>query len=209
MLGPLAMVVEWWLFWVQVVYTLITLCLVVVALFGETIRNRWFGPRFVVEVRDNSGFLTARNSGARTRYYHLSIRNSGETPARKVRVVLIGFARRVAETKFSAEQVPIPLDFMWSFPQFSPLLPTISQNSERICDLGHVDEGTPRFEFDFYVRQNAAAYYVAAAETVRVHYQVEVENLPEPVRGTVEVKWDGKWSADDNEMIKHLQVKLD
>lgn len=202
----IAMDVQWANFWIQFAYTIVTLGVLVVAVFGEPIRNRWWGPKLRMRLNDPNGFVVKRQDGTPTRYYHLEITNERPSvPARGVRVVCTSM--RIMNEDPCPRDVVIPfrLQLVWT-PLGSRLqFPTISRIDR--CDLGHLDMGSDRFEFDFYDKPNEFSSFVPRRGCVHVSLEAEAENCSLASRATFEVKWDGEWSDNDEEMAQHLIVR--
>ena len=67
----------WWSWWVQVAIAVVTISAVVVALFGQALRARFFPPRLALALVHPEGELTRFGNGHQVRYYHVRVR----TPA--------------------------------------------------------------------------------------------------------------------------------
>ncbi len=198
-------VTDWPTFWVQVVYTLVTVGILVAAIWGQPIRTRFFGPRLKVSLANASGSLTNRGDGSPTRYFHLRIDNERPSmPARSVKVLCTHLGKATGSTPPVLVPLPIPLQFLWSFPQFHALTQTIV--SDHRCDLGHIDQGSTGFEFDFYIKPNNVDTAVKAGETALLEIKVEGENCPSATAIRLRVTWDGEWAEDDEAMASHLVV---
>jgi hypothetical protein len=99
----------------------------------------------------------------------------------------------------------IELQLTWAYAAATgEQLPTIVAN--KTCDLGCLTEGVDRFRLTTYVRPNNFPGYITAGQTMRVAVVAIAENVQSSPL-VLEISWDGKWSADLNEMQRHLVVK--
>jgi len=131
---------EWPSFWVQFAYTVVTAFILVAAIWDDWLRTRFWGPRLKVTLLDSKSFLTTRTGGAAVRYFHLRIDNHRRwAPARSVKLLCTDLAKGPGGTTLTRVPLPIPLQLMWSFPQYRPLTPTIVSDDR--CDLGNFGPG--------------------------------------------------------------------
>src|SRR5262245_38395665 len=132
----------WWNWWINAAVAFGTISAVIVALFGQAFRDKFFPPRLTLRLVTADGELTiARAAGAtetRVRYYHLRVANSRSwSPATEVQVFLL----QVEEPGPSGEFRPIwigDVPFGWRHQVISPLARTIG--SEFDIDLCSVTE---------------------------------------------------------------------
>jgi len=183
-----------------------TVAVAVLAIWGDKIRAWIAGPQLELSLRDPRGDLTVRANGKKTIYYHVSVTNRRAwSPARAVRVLVVGVAKRRPDGTYFPEPVIAPLQLTWAFPQFHELLPTIV--TADTCDFGCLDEDAGRFTLSMYITPNNFRGYVAPGEAMRVHVIAAAHNVHSPKPLALEVSWDGKWSADLDEMQRHLVIK--
>ncbi len=104
-----------------------------------------------------------------------------------------------------AESLIAPLQLTWAFPTFHELLPTIADSPDT-CDFTALDERSGKLRLSTYIVPNNFRGYIEAGQGMRVTLVAEAHNAKsEPL--VVEVSWDGKWSANLEEMQRHLVVK--
>ena len=85
------------------------------------------------------------------------------------------------------------------------LFPTIATSDT--CDFGCLDEDSGRFTLSTYLTPNNFRGYVARGEAMRVHVIAAAHNVQSIKPLLLEVSWDGQWSADLDEMQRHLVIK--
>ena len=79
----------WWKWWPQVAVAVGTIGAVLVALFGQAFRAKFFPPKLSLRLENTSG-EAIQESAWKARYYHLRVSNSRRwSPAHEVRVVLL------------------------------------------------------------------------------------------------------------------------
>jgi hypothetical protein len=90
-------------------------------------------------------------------------------------------------------------------PSVHEQFPTIVQ--EDVCDFGSLDEGAAQFELAVYAKPNNLKGYVGANEGMRIHIMASGHNVPPSAPLIIEVAWDGVWSADQQDMRRHLVIR--
>ncbi len=81
-----------------------TVLVAVVAIWGDWIKAHFAGPKVTVSLRDNHGDLNVKGDGLKTIYYHLTVRNRRSwSPARSVRVLVVGIQKRRPDGSFFAD----------------------------------------------------------------------------------------------------------
>jgi hypothetical protein len=182
-----------------------TVVVAVLAIWGDWFKDRLAGPKLELSLRDPRGDLTQRNDGKREIYYHLEVTNRRSwSLAQQVRVIVVGLAKRRPDGEFFPESMILPMQLTWAFPTFHEMLPTISKND--ICDLGFVTEGAGQFRLSVYIWPNNCRGFLNAGEAMRVKIVAMAHNgQSTPI--VLEISWDGTWSADREEMQRHLVVK--
>ena len=79
----------WWNWWPQLAVAVGTIGAVLVALFGQAFRAKFFPPKLSLRLENTSG-EAIQESAWKARYYHLRVSNSRRwSPAHEVRVVLL------------------------------------------------------------------------------------------------------------------------
>jgi hypothetical protein len=144
------------------------------------------------------------SDGIESRYYHLRVCNKRRaSPAHNVRVVIKALYRPNADGTMSQTPLSGSLQLAWQFQGSNPQFQTIG--AESTCDLGFLRQGEPftlstlfhHISFDPSVqpRQKAIVSLVALSD------EGESNELK------IEIAWDGIWSGDSDEIIRHMVVR--
>jgi len=183
-----------------------TVAVAILAIWGEWFRDKLVAPKLVIQLRDSKGHLTNLQNGQKVIYYHLIVKNKRKWAiARGVQVMLEGVWLKAADGTFKAESLASELPLAWTWPQFNPLAPNISD--QKNCDFGHLSESERVFIPELYIIPNNFRGYVAPNQAVRYSLRVKAENFTSGKTTVFEVSWDGNWSSDMVEMERHLVVK--
>lgn len=189
----------------QIVAAVGTVSVAILAIWGDRVRAWLVGPNLQVRLRSQRGNLTATQDGTQTVYYHLTVDNSRTwSPAHNVVVRMSKLETRDADRKFQPERLVQWLQFTWSHPQFHEISPTVTDHD--MCDFGYLVEGSDGFVPTTYVRPINFAGIVHANESKRFTIQTTADNYHSKNPLVIEVTWDGTWTADTEELMKHLVV---
>lgn len=181
-----------------------TIVVAIVALWGHIIRARWFGPKLRLALKNPKGEVSMFSDGVVSRYYHLRVWNERRaSPAQNVRVVIKALYRPSADGTMSQTPLSGPLQLAWQFQGSNPQFQTIG--AESTCDLGFLRRGEPfilstlfrHISFDPAVQQRQKAIVVLVA----------LSDEGESNELKLEIAWDGVWSEDSDEIVKHMVVK--
>lgn len=190
----------------QIFVAIGTVAVAILAIWGEKVRSIFAGPKLEIELYDSRGSLTSRGNQKKTIYYYIRLINKRTwNPARRVRILVTELAKKRPDGTYFPERLIVPVQITWSFPQFHEYIPTIA--TEDICDLGFLDEDAEKFALSLYVVPNNFQGYVSAGESMIVYLKASGDNFESKSPLVLEISWDGKWSADMNEMQQHLIVK--
>jgi hypothetical protein len=181
-----------------------TVAVAVAAIWGDWIRSKFAGPKLELALVNRWDRNTG-NDGRRQIYCHLEVRNLRRwSPAKNVRVVVEGLAKRKPDGTFFPEYLVVPLQLTWGLPTFHELLPTIGPQDR--CDLGLLQEGSGQFRLSTYIWPNNFRGFLAAGEAMQVRaVALGQDAASNPL--LLEISWDGTWSADLEEMQRHFVVK--
>jgi hypothetical protein len=189
----------------QWVSAAISTLLAVLAIWGDQIRSRLVGPKLDLILPSEVGDLvTDPSTQKRKLYFHLKVENRRTwSPAEEVRVLLTHIEKQGPGRSFFAEPMITPLQLRWAYSFSREQFPTIM--SSDTCDLGCLDEIEHRFRLTTYIKPEGYPGFVGAEETMRVKLNVYANRLWARKSITIEISWDGKWSAA-HDMFKHLSI---
>lgn len=189
---------------VQVAGVVATLLLGVLAIWGESLRARFTGPRLTVRLFKSEGELITIATGSPARYYHLRVVNTRPSAlATNVRVVLTKVARPAADGQMRWEPLTGPVPFRWQHAEMLPENITIGPPLN--ADLGFLVQSSTAFPLSLPLAPNNLNALVRKGETLGVEVQaLSDQTMSKPLR--VSISWDGNWSDDSIQMTKHLVV---
>ncbi len=198
----------WWNLSVNVAVAIGTIGAVLVALFGQAFRGKFFPPRLSLRLTDGNGEATRVTiDGGRTeqaRFYHLVVSNTRRwSPAHEVRIVLL----QVEEPgPTGALQVTWEGDipFGWRHNVLFPVTRTIGADAfADLCSVGQ--GGWLRLQlllapFNLEIERRRAS-------TLVLTLQARSAEVDSPIV-RIRVAWDGQWEGGEVEMRRHMLVEL-
>lgn len=179
-----------------------TLLAVLVALFGEKIRQLWSAPKLKVSVFEPA--ITTTNAGAKGWYYLLEVVNeSRSNPAANVRVLLTKIERKAPDGSWVEEPFSGPVQVMWRWPQLMAQYQTVGPT--QIATFACVHQNETEISLRLYWFPNNMRRSISPMETVRLSFVAASDGAESEVL-PVEIAWDGKWTEDRSEMKKNLRM---
>jgi len=199
---------ETWGLVLQGLLVIATLAVAIMAVFGDSIRAKYWGPKLRLKLHDPEGesILVRESSGKMVpaRYYHLKVTNERRSvSARNVRVMLTQIIKPTLNGTFPQQRLSGPLQLKWQHPEFHVLFSTIGPDD--ICDLGHVIQDRS-FVLLPYIVPNNFEGFLKAGERMRIEVIAVADNA-ESAPLSLEISWNGKWSDDTEEMKKNFVIK--
>jgi hypothetical protein len=180
----------------------LTLAVVIVALWGEKIRQLWTKPRLNVNLYEPS--LTETTSGIKGWYYIIRVSNDRpSSPAKNVRVLLKKVYKKGPDGSWQEQVFSGPTQVMWSFPQFKPLYATVGP--DELSTFGCLLENSNSFELQLYWYPNNLKNKIFPNEPTRLLFKA-VSDTAESNSLICEIAWDGIWVEGRAEMKNHLVV---
>lgn len=208
----------WWNWWVAVAAAFGTITTVVVALFGQAFRTKFFPPRLALQLLSPEGERTqvrlewyehgvsgvAQSRMEDARYYHLRVSNKRRwSPANNVQVFLVRVEEPGPDGDLQLKwigDVPMRWRHQEVFPPVRPIGPAAD------CDLCCVVKGKwlellPLIApFNLEVKRRERCVVVLSLQARGNESDSSI------VR--VQISWDGGWEDGAQEMKHHLTVKL-
>lgn len=205
----------WWNWWVNAAVTLATFAAVLVALFGQAFRAKFFPPKLSMRLLNVEGEkavarLQWRENGEirermeDCRYYHLRVSNARRwSPANQVQVLLLQVQERAANGDFQITWTgAIPLG--WRHQQLYPLSRTIGASADvDLCSVVKdkwLDIHLLVKPFNLEVQRREPCTFVLSL-------QAQGSEAESPVI-RVRIAWDGRWHDGAQEMRRHLVVEI-
>jgi hypothetical protein len=198
----------WWNWGVNLAIAIGTLLTVVVALFGEKLRAKFFPPLLNVKLFNREGERIEMkdpigNHVDWARYYFIHVWNARKwSPAEQTQL----FLTRIEEPGPSGDlrtswsgQIPI----RWRNQEIVPLLRTIGPSAD--CDFCRVEKKGVLRILPLLVPNNLTDFRTKKCQYV-AHLQARSTLADSPVL-RVFVAWDGGWDDGTDEMKRHLEIK--
>jgi hypothetical protein len=198
---------------VKIVISLLALVVSVLALFwGDAIRRLFVRPKLSVSLVSGGGYKTVWNNEIPMYFYHLRVKNSSQTPAMKVEVLLM---RLQTAPSFGANWCK-PVDFRnriqlaWPYPNLPnhQQRPNIGPDDEYVCDLGHLEKKIneePVFMLQTYIKPDNFES-LRPREKMRLEIKAVAENAVSELLW-LEIYWDGVWTDDSTSLAQHFLIK--
>jgi len=225
---------DWAQLAINAVVALGTIAVAVLAIWGNWIQAKWFGPIVTIEPHDLKGSHWPSAGGRLTTFFYLKAKNARHWSAAKgVRVVLTDLEVRTPDHRFHRFNVPIPWQFCWTPSETAESVQTITD--ERVFDFGfllgpeveqQVGAGVIKlmeihgitvppqasgFWPKWYSQPIKLDYFMMKSGmggTIRYHLRAVGENFHCKNSTVVEVSWDGIYTEDLTELPKHLQISI-
>jgi hypothetical protein len=191
-----------------------TIGAVLVALFGQAFRSKFFPPKLKVALDDPRGHKTPVSlipppgSGQEPRteeafYFHVRVSNLRRwSPATQVRVDLLRVEAQETDGTFKVQWTgEIPL--VWRHQPLFP--PTRTIGPDAIADLCSVVRGkwlelhTQIAPLSLDTKRRGAATIIATLQARSTECESNVL--------AVRISWNGEWSESETELRRHLTVK--
>jgi hypothetical protein len=171
---------------------LATFLAVLVALFGERLRQRWSAPKLRIELFEPA--ITTTNAGVKGWYYLLRVSNQRRTsPAANVRVLLTKIERKAPDGTWVEEPFSGPVQVTWRWPDLMAPYQTVGPS--QIATFACVHQNDQEISLRLYWHPNNMRRGIAPSATVRLSF-IAASDVAESAVLPVEVAWDGKWNED-------------
>ena len=188
------------------VSAVLTLIVIIVAIWGERIRQLWTTPKLHISLDSSKGVLNVRNDRKKARYYILNVENKRRSaPAKNVRVLLANILKRTPDgASWQEMNFSKPVHVTWRWPDIVPPYTTVGPKQQ--STFGYVVEGEQHFCLQLYWHPNNLDPKLPAKEPFRLEFKA-VSDVAESNVLLIEIAWDGQWKEGNEEMQKHLTIK--
>jgi hypothetical protein len=201
-------------FWIRFAGVIATFLAVLVALFGEVARKKFFAPKLRLRFDDPKGEGTTvrltrtdavipQQKDLKARFYHLLVTNGRRwSPATQVQVLLLGVEEPRADGQFTpvwSGDIPVG----WKNQEFFPPSRTLGPNS--YIDLCSVREDGTFQLYPLFQPNNLRRVWKSERVRLRLSFQARSNESDSNVL-RLEINWDGLWEDGAEEMRRHLIV---
>jgi hypothetical protein len=205
----------WWDWWVNLAGALATFLAVLVALFGQGFRAKFFPPELSLTLLNPEGEKThaqlrwqeggeIKEGMEDCRYYHLRVSNGRRwSPANQVQVQLLQMEEPAANGELQIVWTgAVPLG--WRHQQLYPAARTVGSDADvDLCSIvkgNWLDIHPLVVPFNLKVRRLKACTFVMSLQAHASECDSAVLR--------VKVTWDGQWHDGAQEMKRHLVVEV-
>jgi hypothetical protein len=193
-----------WSILISGAYVVITLGLVVAAIWGEKIRQ-WLNKPRLRMILDQQTLTTHSDTNKKGWYYHLLVINDKKnSPAKNVRVLLSKVSKKGPDGLWHEHKFSGPVQVMWIWPDMMPQYLTVGP--EEHSTFGRLLEDSNLFEFRLYLRPMNLPSGIPPNDPTKLEFKA-VSDTAESKVLRLEIAWDGQWVQGITEMKDHLIIK--
>lgn len=192
--------------WMQVVYTLATIGVCILAVWGTGIQRKWAGARYTIGINEPQGLLVTRKNQKRVWFFHLKIRNIRPFTTSHIRVCCTNMERFDVQGRWVREIFPERLVFLWAYSDVYGTQRAVGD--EAALDLVFVDEDSDNLHLSLGIRPNNVTTHLEKEEKIRLTLGVEVDWHLQRERTVVEISWNGNWSETASEMFNNVRIAM-
>lgn len=183
-----------------------TIGAVLVAIFGNWIKQRIFSAKLDVQVLNEEGELTSYTNNEQVIYFHLKVINLRKSViVKNCRIYLKKIQKRQADSEFHDLPLSVPPRFPWAPAGSSP--EAIDVVTEQVLDFGAIAENAKEFKPIVVPVFNSFKGNLTSNESFRYFIEIIADNYRPKELTVIEVSWDGKWTSSLNEMKSSLIIK--
>jgi len=204
----------WWNWVVNLLIAIATFSAVVVALWGDKIRFRFFRPKLMLTLRNTIGEITGvqydiNNNGVQqhvtesARYYHLNVINQSRWSISNQTQVFLQRIEQPGPDGFLQIIYDNEVPMEWRHQSIYPLERTIGPSALiDICSVG--ESGWIRLHPNL-VPSNLNVVYRTQTNLV-LTFQAKGNESESPII-RIRIVWDGIWEEGETEMTHHFVIK--
>jgi hypothetical protein len=186
------------------IFAFLTLSAVIIAIWGERIRQLWTKPKLKVEFDEPT--LTSHTDGKEGWYYHLQISNNRKSsPANNVRVLLYKVFKKGPDGLWRERKFSGPVQVMWRWPQHMPQYTIIGPDEHSTFACLREDSHSIQLRL-YWIPLNLDPD-IGPNDPTRLEFKA-VSDTAESDTRTLEIAWDGQWVQGSTEMSNHMIVKI-
>jgi len=188
--------------WIGFGGVLATFFAVIVAIWGERIRQRWKRPKLILTL--NEPALTLTTSGIKGWYYLICVRNEKRTnPAQNVRILLTRVFKQGPDGAWKERRFSGPTQVQWRWPGSMPQYSTVGPNE--LATFGYLHENSDEFILQLYTIPNNLQRHIPKNDPTRLEFIAVSDTVQSPAL-IIEISWDGEWVEGRMEMQEHFIV---
>ena len=177
--------------------------IVIVAIWGEKIRQKWNSPKLTIELDETTFNETV--GGIKGWYFRIKIKNDRQSsPANNVRLLITNVLKKGPDGNWIEQKFSGPTQVMWQWPRVTPLYLTIGP--EQSATFGSLLSNSNAIELKFYWYPNNLEKVIKDNDQTLLRFKA-VSDTAESNTLNIEVAWDGEWVEGITEMNNHCIVR--
>lgn len=211
--------------WLNVSYTIATILIAWLAVFGQTIVNDLTKPILDINFSYDSAVHYVPASGDTPGTWHLSllIENTGGTPARNAIVKCVRIVPTPLQTIHSdcAQPIsPIPMQWVYwdAYQRMYESDQGISRSLHRTiyqrdaCGIISItkakgEQEQPRASFNLTIFPNRGVWYLEPGKEYELSCRIEAENYDSGKTWTFKIRWSGEFPSGSADLAKCIHIK--
>lgn len=180
-----------------------TFMAVLVALFGERLRQHWTAPKLTLHL-EPPAFNTTSNLARAGWYFIIRVSNERvSSPAANTRVLLTRVSKRAPDGSWQESPFSGPVQVEWRWSDMMPRYATVG--SDEFATFGALLEGDSALQLRMFWYPNNLDPYIRANEPTRLDFRADSDTARSD-EFSVEVRWDGVWESETSALVDHLTV---
>lgn len=197
---------DWPMFWVQLIYTITTMLILIAAVWGERLRRWLSGPCFITTLNDPIGVLVYRNDGKPAWWFHLRVRNICAYTTATATVYCTKIERWDNTLhRWIDEAFPGSLPLCWAYSSVYGIQRVVG--SDACIDLCYINANEDKLQFHFGFRPNNITPFLRKDERVKLHLSVEADGYLQSRVDCYELSWNGLWSDSKDDMFRNVTIQ--
>ncbi len=188
---------------ISVVGLATTIIIIIIAIWGEKIRQIWSSPKLYIKLFEPTFNRTVE--GIDGWYYLIQVINDRKSaPANNVRLLLNKVYKKAPDDSWQELKFSGPTQVMWQWPNHMPLYATIGP--PELSTFGALLSDSDKMELKMYWYPNNLKRSILPNDPTRLEFQAVSDTaISKPI--IVEIAWDGNWETGRSEMQNHCIVK--
>ena len=198
-----------WNIVVQIITSIITLIVGVIAIWGDLIRSKFSPLKLEILPQNLSGELTTWYEGpnmVKVYYYHLKVINKSNWQlAKHCRVLLTGMYKKDSAGSFVYSEFNALHPFEWTPAEDGNEYVDITDS--HVFDFGKIYENVNCFNVATRRCPNNFKGSLTPNETIRYCLKIDAVGFRQKREQIFEVTWNGGWSDDEDTMKNNVKIQ--
>jgi hypothetical protein len=181
---------------------LFTFLAVLIAIWGQPIRNHWSKPRLQIALKPP--VFAETTHGKKGWYYLISVTNTRRSaPAQHVQLLLTTIWKQDPAGSWYEHVFSGPVQVTWRWHHNTPQFRTIGPEAHAVLGTLREDE---QFKLQLYLYPTNIIKWIRWDEPTLLVFKA-VSDTAESKPLAIELTWDGKWTDAQDDIGKHCVVR--